>query len=89
MATITHYCAENDYNGNPQRVYVLSNEDGNHAAWDEGYKGSHAVPGIWREQAYFAEPVKITVKQYKQFLRELPSPDYAYEVKGYSHLRSI
>lgn len=34
---IKHFCAANDVNGNPQRCYVLVDEDGrNLAAWDEG-----------------------------------------------------
>jgi hypothetical protein len=50
MATIVHYCAPNDHNGNPQRCYVLIDpDDVAVAAWDEGYLGDHAVPGWWRE----------------------------------------
>jgi hypothetical protein len=85
-----HYCAENDYYGNPQRLYVLSNEDGKFiAAWDEGYLGSDAVPGIWRKEAYQAQRFDISVTKYKQLLRTLPSPDYAHEVEGYAHLREL
>lgn len=90
MAHIQHYCASNDVNGNPQRVYVLVDPDGqNVAAWDEGYYGSDAVPGIWREAAYRSERIKCSVRKYKQLLRQLPSPKWAYDVPGYSHLRSI
>jgi hypothetical protein len=45
MATIFHYCANNDVNGNPQRLYALidDNED-ILAVWDEGYLG-HNIQG--------------------------------------------
>jgi hypothetical protein len=89
MTTFWHYCATNDKNGNPRRVYVLANEDGTQlAAWDEGYLGSDAVPGIWRRYAYEAARVSITVKDYNRILRSLPSPAWASEVPGYAHLSS-
>lgn len=85
-----YFCAENDYYGNPQRLYVLSNEDGKFiAAWNEGYNGHHAVPGIWRKEAYQAQRFDISVAKYNTLLRSLPSPDYAHEVEGYSHLREL
>jgi hypothetical protein len=88
MATIRHLCAASDINGNPQRLYALIDSDNEMVAvWDEGYYGSDAVPGIWREAAYFAEREEISVSKYKKLLRDYPSPAYAYEVKGYSHLR--
>ena len=88
MATIRHLCATNDINGNPQRLYALIDSDNEMVAvWDEEYYGSDAVPGIWRQDAYFAKREEISVSKYKKLLREFPSPAYAYEVKGYSHLR--
>jgi len=87
--SIKHLCANNDINGNPRRVYALIDEDGCYlAAWDEGYLGHHAVPGEWRRQAYEAERQSVSVKDYNRILRELPSPAYAYDVEGYSHLRA-
>lgn len=86
---IKHLCATNDRNGNPQRLYALIDEEGEMlAAWDEGYHGYQAVPGPWRDAAYQACRSPITVKEYKQILRSIPSPDYAHDVPGYSHLRS-
>ncbi len=90
MTSILHMCAENDYYGNPQRLYVLSNEDGKFiACWDEGYNGHHAVPGVWRDKAYLAQRFDISVTKYKNLLRTLPSPKYAHDVEGYSHLREL
>lgn len=86
MAVIKHYCASNDVNGNPRRVYVFFSDGEAIAAWSEGYSGHHAVPGPWRQQAYDAERIKCSVKEYRQW-RKLPSPKWAGEVKGYSHLR--
>ena len=87
---IKHFCASNDLNGNPQRCFVLVDEDGEAmAAWDEGYMGSDAVPGIWRREAYSAARSPITVREYKRLLKTLPSPSYAHDVTGYSHLRSV
>ena len=88
MSNILHLCAKNDSNGNPRRLFVLSNEDGRFiAVWDEGYKGSDAVPGEFRKDAYLAQRLDIPTAQYNKLRRTLPSPDYAHEVEGYSHLR--
>lgn len=89
MATIVHYCAPHDHNGNPQRCYVLIDpDDVAVAAWDEGYLGDHAVPGLWRETAYNAPRINCSVTKYRKLLRTLPSPAYAHDVPGYSHLRN-
>jgi len=88
MTNILHVCAKNDVNGNPRRAYVLSNDEGAYVAiWDEGYKGSDAVPGDFRDAAYLSQRFDVTVTEYKQLLRRLPSPKYAYQVQGYEHLR--
>jgi hypothetical protein len=90
MTNILHFCADNDHYGNPQRLYVLSNDEGKFiACWDEGYHGHHAVPGIWRKMAYLSQRFDVSVTKYKQLLRSLPSPAYAHDVEGYSHLRDL
>jgi hypothetical protein len=90
MSTFIHYCAVNDVNGNPQRCYVLHDEDQTPiAVWDEGYMGSDAVPGVWRKAAYNARRVKCSETKYRKLLKTLPSPRHAYEVVGYSHLQYI
>ena len=90
MTTIFHYCANNDVNGNPQRLYALidDNED-ILAVWDEGYLGSDAVPGNFRDAAYDSIRKDISVRKYKKLLRDYPSPDYAYKIKGYEHLAEL
>ena len=75
MTSIQHFCAQNDINGNPRRIYVASFEGEQVAAWDEGYLGSDAVPGSLRRMAYESERIGCTVKQYNQ-LKKLPSPDF-------------
>lgn len=89
MAIIQHLCAPNDVNGNPRRLYVLISDGESIAAWDEGYNGHHAVPGVWRDAAYNAERVNCTVKTYRDLKRILPSPNWAHNVPGYSHLRTL
>lgn len=75
MSQILHYCASNDYNGNPQRCYVLVDNDGNNlAAWDEGYLGEHAVPEQWRKQAYDSTRKNCSVRLYRKLRKSLPSP---------------
>jgi hypothetical protein len=51
--------------------------------------GHDAVPGVWREDAYRAERVDIKPGLYNELRRTLPSPDWAHDVPGYSHLRSL
>jgi len=82
-----HLCTHNDRNGNPRRLYVLVFDGERIAAWDEGYRGNLAVPGIWREAAYNAEHVDCTVTLYRDLKRTLPSPEWAHDVPGYAHLR--
>ena len=89
MAHIQHLCAPNDGYGNPRRLYVLISDGESIAAWDEGYHGHHAVPGIWRDAAYNAERVNCTAKVYRDLKRTLPSPDWAHNVPGYGHLRAL
>lgn len=84
-----HLCTHNDRNGNPRRLYVLVSDGQRVAVWDEGYQGHHAVPGIWRDAAYNAERIDIPPKLYRELLRELPSPKWAHDVSGYSHLREL
>ena len=86
--TITHACAENDRNGNPQRLYLLTDDSGAIlASWDEGYLGHHAVPGPWREQAYYALRTNISVDSYHWILANTRHPTWAHQVPGFSHLR--
>lgn len=82
-----HYCAPNDVNGNPRRVYVLVDDGDNIAAWDEGYLGSDAVPGVFRDAAYNAERVNCSATMYRK-LCKLPSPKWAHDIPGYEHLRT-
>lgn len=71
---IIHYCATNDYNGNPRRCYVLVNNHGETCAvWDEGYSGHHAVHPSFRDAAHNAERVKCSVREYKRLLKEYPT----------------
>ena len=88
MANILHACAPNDVNGNPQRLYLLTDEQGQIlASWDEGYHGHHAVPGPWRRDAYEAQRTEISASSYTWLLENTPHPDYAHRVRGYEHLR--
>jgi hypothetical protein len=82
-----HLCTHNDRNGNPRRLYVLCLDNQRVAVWDEGYKGSDAVPGPFREAAYQAERIDIRPGLYNELRRELPSPDWAHGVPGFEHLQ--
>lgn len=84
---IQHLCTHNDRNGNPRRLYVLVCDGQRVAAWDEGYLGHLAVPGIWRKAAYDAERINIRPGLYNELKRTLPSPKWAHDVPGYEHLR--
>jgi hypothetical protein len=75
MTTITHACAENDINGNPQRLYLLTDDAGAIlASWDEGYLGHHAVPGPWRREAYDALRSEISTDSYHWILANTLTP---------------
>jgi hypothetical protein len=45
--TVQRYCARNDSNGNPRRVYVIRNGEGDIVATaDEGYEGRAAASAV-------------------------------------------
>ena len=68
-------CANNDYYGNPQRLYVMSDDEGKFiAVWDEGYNGYNAVPEPLRNEAHSAQRFNVSVTKYKTLLCTLPSP---------------
>ena len=85
-----YYCAKNNVNGNPRRLFALVENSRVLAAWDEGHQGSDCVPGVFRKKAWEAmmfDKHSISVKQYNEILRTAPSPAWGHEVPGYEHLR--
>tara|TARA_R100000030_G_scaffold98176_1_gene87832 strand:- start:69 stop:356 length:288 start_codon:yes stop_codon:yes gene_type:complete len=65
---IVHVCAENDINGNPQRLYY---DLKNHKSYDEGYMGHHAVPENLRKDAHeseFNSKINVTAELYNELL---------------------
>ena len=89
MSIITHLKADNDINGNPQRLYALHVGEQIIAVWDEGYKGHHAVPDLWRKQAAEAMPKRISVKTYNDLKERCESPAWAELVSGYDRLKGV
>lgn len=88
--SIVHLCAKNDLNGNPRRLYALTDEEGTIiASWDEGYRGYHAVPSFWHGAAYNAERQFVSVSRYLRILANTPHPNFAHDVPGYEHLRTL
>ena len=71
------FCADNDRNGNPRRIWVVSNDKGEALfAWDEGYHGRNCVPGSLR-RSFDDHSVRVdcNVATY-QMLKKLPSPEF-------------
>lgn len=67
-ARIVYVCAENDVNGNPQRLYY---DLKNHKSYDEGYLGHHAVPENLRKDAHESEyncKINVTAEFYNELL---------------------
>ena len=91
MSIITHLRADNDLYGNPQRLYALHIGDQIIAVWDEGYKGHHAVPDLWRKQAYESEamPKRISEHTYNTLKERCESPAWAELVSGYDRLKGV
>ena len=90
VTVMKYYCAKNDVNGNPRRVFALVENSRVLAAWDEGYKGSDCVPGVFRRKAWEAMMYgrhEVSVSKYNEILRTAPSPAWGHEVPGYEHLR--
>ena len=64
---IVHYCAINDKDGNPRRVYVHWRNYAPVRSYDEGYKGFHAIPEELRSLPRYDRTVSVGL--YKDFLR--------------------
>ena len=89
VVIMKYYCANNDVNGNPRRLFALVEDSRIIAAWDEEYKGSDCVPGVFRKKAWEAmmyDKHRISIRQYNEILRTAPSPAWGHEVPGYEHL---
>lgn len=72
----TRFCADNDRNGNPRRIWVVSNDNGEALfAWDECYYGRNCVPGSLRRSFDDSVRVECNVSTY-QMLKKLPSPEF-------------
>jgi hypothetical protein len=91
MSIITHLRADNDLDGNPQRLYALHVGGEIMAVWDERHEGHHAVPHLWRKQAYESEamPKRISVKTYNDLKERCESPAWAELVSGYDRLKEF
>jgi hypothetical protein len=67
--TCIKLCAKNDCNGNPRRVYVLFDSEGNVVrARDEGFIGRSAVAGLIDKSAPIPE-FDTTPTEYRRLLR--------------------
>ena len=65
---LVHLAAPNDSNGNPQRCFVLFNENGICvAAYDEGYLGRNCLPDPLRKT--IAPTIQVQRKEYKSWLK--------------------
>jgi hypothetical protein len=92
MAQFIHYCAQNDRNGNPQRCFVLLDPDDNAILLLRGMRvitGTMLYLVCGAEMPTTPNGFHCSIAKYKQLLRTLPSPDWAHDVPGYSHLRSL
>ncbi len=66
--TIIRLNAGNDRNGNPRRIFVHLVDGMTKAAFDEGYRGSHAIPENLRE-LYKGETFLTTPAQRQELLK--------------------
>lgn len=72
----TRFCCDNDRNGNPRRIWVVSNDKGEALfAWDEGYHGRNCVPGSLRKSFDDSVRIACNLSTY-HMLKKLPSPKF-------------
>ena len=72
----TRFCADNDRNGNPRRIWVVSSDKGEPLfAWDEGYLGRNCVPGSLRKSFDDSVRVDCNLSTYRMLVK-LPSPEF-------------
>ena len=74
---IQHVKAPNDKNGNPRRLYLVTDTNNGAfttrtQAFDEGYAGPGVIPGHKRNVAHAIElpSVHVTAREYQRLLRE-------------------
>ncbi len=88
---VLHARANNDYNGNPRRCFVVLDHKGQHVeTLDEGYNGSGVLNARWpwtnwhALYPYFDEPadlccyptqIDVPTSEYKRLLRKNNEPD--------------
>jgi hypothetical protein len=68
-----HLCATNDTNGNPRRLYLILNDEGNPVkALDEGYRGRE-VARLWAQERnvtlWNGPDIDVTPNEYKSWIR--------------------
>ena len=64
---IVHYCAINDKDGNPRRVYVHWRNHTLVKAYNEGYNGHNAIPKDLQSLPRYTRQVSVGL--YKDFVR--------------------
>lgn len=74
MACMVNLNAGNDRNGNPRRIFILIQRGGIVGGWDEGFRGTDAVPPSLRLAASRATTIAITSGQYRSLKRRFEPP---------------
>ena len=71
---ILHVCAPNDTNGNPRRLYYVTDlETGKVTAYDEEYRGRSAVPDEIQRSAIDGGSIDVPVSEYRFILKHFRS----------------
>ena len=68
ITTVVRFSADNDDNGNPQRVFVAFAGPYFAGAYDEGYDGYRCVPVELIDLARYCLTVSVPVDEYQKFL---------------------
>ena len=75
--TIQHLSAPNDSNGNPRRLYLVTNlHENRSAAFDEGYIGRHAVPEWLWDMGYHLPGLNVSASEYRDLLKTYPAKEF-------------
>lgn len=68
---LLYFTAQNDRNGNPQRLWALFSPAGQLlAGWDEGYGGSHSLPAAVRPKSNTCHAIPVSAATYRALLRQ-------------------
>ena len=73
---LIYLCTTNDSNGNPRRAWFEINDFGRATGvWEEGYKGSGALPQRLQDARLSAPRINVQPREYRSWVKSVDPAD--------------